>query len=165
MPSGDTMFDTWKKEKATMALIDEAQALSDKLAQAKPHIVDSHAAAAWYWAASYLAAGQNIQDLINWPSAAAARFATTAQAKIAALRKQREYDSSDGLAIWLHTARAVTEPRIAPAAREIWQQLLATGPNADAMTQDLLQDAGLPFDQIRYIPKGFSVEDEGRGST
>ena len=40
------MFDTWKKEKATAALVDEAQALADKLSQAKPHIVDSHAAAA-----------------------------------------------------------------------------------------------------------------------
>lgn len=155
------MFDAWKKEKAIVALVDEAQALSDKLAQAKPHIVDSYAATAWYWAASYLAAGHDLQDLANWPPAAVARFATSAQTKITALRKQREYDSSDGLAIWLHTARAVTEPRIAPAVREIWQQLLAAGPNADAMAQDLLQDAGLPLGQGRPIPRGFNVEDNG----
>ena len=158
------MFDTWKKEKATMALVDEAQALSDKLAQAKPHIVDSHAATACYWSAFYLAAGQDLNKVIDWPPAAVARFCTTAQTKIAALRKQREYDSSDGLAIWLHTARAVTEPRIAAAVREIWQRLLATGPNADAMAQDLLQDAGLRLDQGRTIPKGFLVEEERRGS-
>lgn len=151
------MFDTWKKEKATMALVDEAQALSDRLTQAKPHIVDSYAAAARYWAAFHLAAGHDLHKMFDWPPAAVVRFTTSTQTKIAALRKQREYDSSDGLAIWLHTARAVTEPRIAPAVREIWQRLLASGPNADAMTQDLVQDAGLPLDQCRHIPKGFSV--------
>ena len=157
------MFNTWKIEKAKSALIDEAQGLSDKLAQAKPHIVDSHAAAARFWAAFYLAAGQDLQKVIDWPPATVARFCTTAQTKIANLRKQREYDSSNGLVIWLHTARAVTEPRIAPAVREIWQLLLAAGPNVDAMTQDLLQDAGLSFDQNLHIPKGFSLEDAGRG--
>lgn len=157
------MFDTWKKEKATAALVDEAQALADKLSQAKPHIVDSHAAAAWYWAASYSAAGQNLQDLANWPPLASARFATTALAKIAALRKLREYDSSDGLAIWVHTARAVNEPRIAPAVRLIWQQVLAAGLNVDTMTQDLLQDANLPPYQDRQIPTGFSALEEEPG--
>ncbi|MES2435766.1 MAG: hypothetical protein V4586_18300 [Pseudomonadota bacterium] len=155
------MFNAWKEEKATASLVDEAQALSDKLAQAKPHIVDSHAAAARFWAASYLAAGQNLQDLIDWPAASVTRFTKAAQTKITAMRKKREYDSSDGLAIWLHTARAVTEPRIAPAVRAIWRQLLAVGPNADAMAQDLLQDAGLPLDEGRRIPKGFSRPDEG----
>ncbi|WP_426037570.1 hypothetical protein [Cypionkella sp. TWP1-2-1b2] len=155
------MFNTWKIEKAKLALIGEAQGLADKLAQAKPHIVDSHAAAARFWAAYYLAAGQDLQKLIDWPPATVARFCTTAQAKIAVLRKQREYDSSDGLAIWLHTARAVIEPRIAPAAREIWQLLLAAGPNVEAMTRDLLQDAGLPFDQTLQIPEGFSLESAG----
>ena len=150
------MFSTWKQEKATAALVDEARALSDKLAAAKPHIVDSHAAAAQFWAASYLAIGQNLHELTVWKPAAVARFATAAQTKIAVLRKAREYDSSDGLAIWLHTARAVTEPRIAPAVREIWQQIVDAGPNADAMAHDLLQDAGLPVDQVRRIPKGFS---------
>lgn len=157
------MFSTWKQEKAVATLVDEAQALSDKLSSAKPHILDSHAAAAQFWAARYLAAGQDLHDLIDWKPAAVARFAATAQTRIAALRKQRDYDSSDGLAIWLHTARAVTEPRIAPAVREIWQQILAAGPNADAMAHDLLQDAGLPVDQGRRIPKGFSVEDQGFG--
>ena len=164
MPPGDKMFDTWKKEKAILALIDEAQALSDKLAEAKAHVVDSYAATAWFWSTSYLAAGQNLQDLVNWPPASVTRFCTTTQTKIAALRKQREYDSSDGLAIWLHTARAVTEPRIAPAVREIWQRLSAAGPNAESMVQDLLQDAGLPLDQGRSIPLGFSVADAGRGT-
>lgn len=159
------MFSAWKLEKATATLVDEAQALADKLAQAKPHIVESHAAAARFWAASYLSAGQNLQELIDWPSASVARFASAAQAKVTTLRKKREYESSDGLAIWLHTARAVTEPRIAPVVRDIWQQLLAAGPNADAMAQDLLQDAALPLDEGCRIPKGFNIQDESLGST
>ncbi|MDB5664867.1 hypothetical protein [Cypionkella sp.] len=153
------MFSTWNQEKAIATLVDEAQSLADKLASAKPHIVDSHAAAAQFWAASYLALGQNLYDLIAWKPAAVTRFASTAQTKIAALRKKREYDSSDGLAIWLHTARAVTEPRITPAVRQIWQDILAAGPNVEAMAHDLMQDAGLPLDEGRRIPLGFRVED------
>jgi hypothetical protein len=149
------MFSTWKQEKATAALVDEAQDLSEKLAQAKPHIVDSHAAAARFWAATYLSNGQKLHDLADWKPAAIARFSSTAQTRIAALRKAREYDSSDGLAIWLHTARAVTEPRIAPPVRDIWQHIVNAGPNADAMAADLMQDAGLPADETRRVPKGF----------
>lgn len=151
------MFSNWKKEKATTALIEEAQALSDKLAEAKPHVRDSHAAFARFWASTYLAAGQNLYDLIGWTPAAVSRFASTAQTRIAALRKKREYDSSDGLTIWLHTARALSEPRIAPPVRDIWQQILKVGPNADAMAQDMLQDAGLPDEAGRRAPKGFGV--------
>lgn len=158
------MFSTWKQEKAVTNLIDEAQALSEKLATAKPHHLESHAAAAQFWAASYLAAGQDLHDLIDWTPKAVARFATTAQTRIAALRKQREYDSSDGLAIWMHTARAVTEPRIAPAVRGIWQHILNAGPNAESMAQDMLQDAGLPVDQSRCAPKGFGTGDQRPGS-
>lgn len=151
------MFNTWKQEKATAALVDEAQALSDKLAEAKPHFVESYAATARLWAATYLAEGQNLYDLTLWKPTAVTRFISTAQTKIVALRKKREYESSDGLTIWLHTARAVTEPRIAPAVREIWQKLLAVGPNADSMANDLLQDAGLPVDPERRVPTGFGV--------
>ncbi len=154
------MFSTWKQEKATAALVDEAQALSDKLAEVKPHILESHAAAARFWAASYLVNGQNLYDLMVWKPAAVVRFAAATETRIAALRKKREYDSSDGLAIWLHTARAVTEPRIAPAVREIWQQLLNAGQNADGMAHDLLEDAGLPLDGGRRAPKGFGAEDQ-----
>ena len=153
------MFSTWKTEKAIEALVDEAQSLSDKLAAAKPHIRDSHAAAARLWAAVHLANGQNLYDLADWKPADLKRFVSAAKTKIAALRKQREYSSSDGLAIWLSTARAVTEPKIAPPVHEIWQQLNETGQNADAMAEDMLQDAGLPMDQGRRIPKGFQVED------
>jgi hypothetical protein len=152
------MFNTWKQEKTTAALVDEAQALSDRLAAAKPHVVDSHAAAARFWAASYLAMGQNLNDLLDWTPKETARFTKTVQTQITDLRKKREYDSSDGLAIWLHTARAVSEPRIAPAVREIWQHLLNAGSNADAMTDDQLQDAGLPVDQTRRVPKGFGAD-------
>ena len=159
------MFSTWKQEKATASLIDEAQAVADKLAEAKPHIVESYAAAAQFWAASYLVAGQNLHELSLWTPATVARFITTAQTKIAVLRKKREYDSSDGLVIWLHTARAVTEPRIAPAVREIWHHVMAAGQNADAMAHDLLQDAGLPVDQMRRIPTGFSSDEQASGST
>lgn len=153
------MFSNWKQEKATSTLIDEAQALSDKLASAKPHFLDSHAAAAQFWAASHLSNGLNLHELVDWKPADVARFAAAAGTKIAALRKQREYASSDGLAIWLHTARAVTEPRIAPAVRDIWRQLSQAGLNADAMAEDLLQDAGLQMDHSRRVPKGFRVED------
>jgi hypothetical protein len=152
------MFNAWKQEKTTSALVDEAQAMAEKLASAKPHFVDSYAATSRFWAATYLADGKNLHDLTLWPPAATARFVSTAQTKIAALRKKREYDSSDGLAVWLHTARAVTEPRIAPHVCEIWRLITNAGPNADAMGLDLLQDAGLPADQARRIPKGFSAE-------
>lgn len=152
------MFSTWKQEKATQALIDEAQALADRLAQAKPHFVESQSAAARFWAAQHLADGQNLYDIAAWPPATVVRFAKSAQTRIAAMRKQRDYDSSDGLAVWLHTARAVTEPRIAPPVRDIWQFLLNAGQNADAMAQDLLQDAGLPSDATRATPKGFAPD-------
>ena len=99
---------------------------------------------------------------MDWTPAASARFAATATTKIEAWRKKREYDSSNGLAIWLHTARAVMEPRIAPTVRGIWQQILNTGPNADSLACDLLQDAGLPVDQDRRAPKGLGVEDQSR---
>lgn len=154
------MFTAWKQEKATAALVEEAQALAEKLSATKPHILDSHAAAARFWAASYLAAGQDLFNLTDWTPAAAARFAAAAQSRIAALRKKREYDSSDGLAIWLHTARAVTEPRVAPGARGIWFQIAKAGPNVDSIAHDLLNDAGLPVDEARRVPKGFNINEQ-----
>jgi hypothetical protein len=99
----------------------------------------------------------NLHELMDWKPTAVARFAAAAETTIAALRKKREYDSSNGLAIWLHTARAVTEPRIAPTVRDIWRQLSQAGTNADAMAEDLLQDAGLQMDHSRRVPKGFQV--------
>jgi hypothetical protein len=153
------MFSTWKQEKATAALVDEAQALADKLATAKPHHVESHAAAARFWAASYLSDGMDLYEVSHWKADAVSRFAATAQTRIAALRKKREYDSSDGLVIWLHTARAVTESRVAPAVRDIWQHLMDAGPNADAMAQELIHDTGLPADRGRRIPAGFAAEE------
>jgi len=154
------MFSTWKQEKAVASLVDEAQVLSDKLATAKPHILESHAAAAQFWAASYLADGQNLHDLMVWKPAAVARLVVTMQTRIAALRKKREYDSSDGLAIWLHTARAVTEPRIAPAVRDIWQLIMNAGPNADAMAQDQMHDAGISVQEGRKAPAGFGIDNQ-----
>jgi hypothetical protein len=154
------MFSNWKQEKATTTLIDEAQALSDKLASAKLHVLDSHAAAAQFWAASHLNLGQNLHELANWKPEAVARFAKATGTKIAALRKQREYDSSDGLTVWLHTARAVTEPRIVPAVRAIWAQLSKAGPNAEAMAEDMLQDAGLRASSGDLVPLGFEADDE-----
>ena len=153
------MFSNWKQEKTTTALVDEAQALADKLAGAKPHIVDHHAAASCFWAGFHASDGLNLHDMIEWKTADVTRFAKAAETKIAALRKQRAYDSSDGLAIWLHTARAIAEPRIAPAVRDIWQNILAAGPNSDAMASDLLHDAGLPMNNGRRVPKGFAGED------
>ena len=151
------MFNAWKQEKATAALIEAAQDLSDKLAEAKPHFVESHAAMARFWAGHMLSQGQDLMTLADWPAAARSKFISSTQTKIAALRKARAYDSSDGLAIWLHSARALGEPCIIPAVREIWQHLAQAGQNADAMALDLLQDAGLPPDQGRCIPKGFEA--------
>jgi len=152
------MFSTWKQEKATAALADEAQALSGKLATAKPHILESHAAAVQFWAAFYIADKQNLHELMVWKPAAVARFGVTALTRIAALRKKHEYDSSDGLAIWLHTARAVAEPRIAPVVRDIWQLILNAGPNAVAMAQDQMQEAGIAVLDGFQAPIGFGVD-------
>jgi hypothetical protein len=152
------MFKNWQREKATSALIDEAQALADKLATAKPHVRDGHAAFAQFWEASYLIEKQNLHDLSRLKPEALKRFISATETKIVTLRKQRDYESSDGLAIWLHTARAVTEPRIVPAVRQIWQLLMDAGPNADAMLDDLLQDAELPPRADRRIPQGFRTE-------
>ncbi len=151
------MFSDWKGEKATVALVDAAQAVVDKLAASKPHFTESHAATAHFWAASYLSDGLDLYTLAQWTPSALARFIAGAQAKIASLRKQRDYDSSDGLAVWLHTARAIAEPRVAPAVRDIWRQLSEAGPNADAMADDLLTDAGLPLAKHRRIPSGFGT--------
>lgn len=152
------MFNDWKTEKTTAALVDEAQAMADKMAGAKPHFVESYAATAQVWAAHYLASGQDLHALAQWKPGAAKSFARAAQTKIAALRKQRAYDSSDGLAIWLHTARSVDEPRIAPPAREIWQHILNAGPNAASMAQDLLEEAGLPLGGKLSAPVGFGPD-------
>jgi hypothetical protein len=152
------MFKNWQLEKATTALIDEAQALADKLDTAKPHVLDGHAAFVQLWEASYLSEKQSLHDLSFLKPKALMRFISATETKIAALRKQREYESSDGLAIWLHTARAVTEPRIAPAVCQIWQLLMNAGPNADGMLDDLLQDAGLPPRKSRIVPHGFRKE-------
>lgn len=151
------MFSTWKQEKAIKGLVDEAQAMADKLASAKPHVLDSHLATAQFWAATHLATGHNLFDLTLFPPAAVKRFINAAQTSITALRKQRSYDSSDGLAIWLHTARAVAEPRIAPAVREIWQHILNASSNADAMAQDMADEAGLVITTDRKAPQGFAT--------
>ena len=53
----------------------------------------------------------------------------------------------------------MTESRVAPAARDIWQHLMEEGPNADAMALELIQDAGLPPDMGRRVPAGFAAND------
>lgn len=151
------MFKSWQLEKAVQAVIDEAQGMVDRLASAKPHVVESYAAYAQLWAVTLLGEGLDLRDLAGWKPAEVKRFITGTQTRIAALRKKREYDSSDGLAVWLHTARSVTEPRIAPAVGEIWRLLQDTGVNVDAMITDLLQDAGLPSDHPRMSPKGLAT--------
>ncbi|MDO9639375.1 MAG: hypothetical protein Q7J44_12630 [Pseudotabrizicola sp.] len=153
-----TEFGNWQKEKAVKALVDEAQAVADRLAGGKPHAVEQHAAAAQFWAAVYMAEGVDLTTLVGWKPAEVARFIRATQTKIAALRKARDYVSSDGLAVWLHTARAVQEPRIAPSAREIWAHLSAAGQNVEAMLADLLEDAGLPGVEGRRVPEGFGGE-------
>ncbi|MFN7225005.1 MAG: hypothetical protein ACK4MS_13385 [Paracoccaceae bacterium] len=149
------MFGNWQKEKAITTLIDEAQAMAERLAGAKPHAVEMQAAAAQFWAVVYQGEGQDLAGLIDWTPAEVARFVRSAQTKIATLRKSRDYTSSDGLAVWLHTARAVSEPRIAPAVRDIWAYLSGAGMNVESMLADLLQDAGLSSALTRQVPKGF----------
>lgn len=148
------MFGAWQQEKATAALVADAQAVADKLASAKRHVVDSYAATAWFWAASLRAEGQDLYAIASWPPVAVVRFVTLAQTRIAALRKKRHYDLSDGLTVRLHTARAVKELRIAPPVQNIWQMILDAGPNADAMAIELMAEAGLPAGLVRRAPAG-----------
>jgi hypothetical protein len=151
------MFNDWKQEKAIAALVAEAQALSERLSQVKPHVLDSQAAHAQFWAAQYLADGKDLYTVMTWPQATVKKFVTATQTRIAALRKARDYDQSDGLTIWLHTARAVTEPRLLPPVREIWQQVRDAGPNATGTLQELLAEAGLPDTPLRRVPEGFGI--------
>lgn len=151
------MFKNWQQEKATAALVDDAQAVADRLAGAKPHVIDGQAAYAQFWRVTHLAKGQDLATLSQWKPALVARFVASTQTQIAALRKSRAYESSDGLAVWLHTARAVAEPRIAPPVREIWHILAKAGPNGATMAEDLLNDAGLPPHDALAIPHSFTV--------
>lgn len=157
------MFNAWKQEKAAAALVAEAQAVADKLVSAKPHVTDSLAATAWFWSSALQAEGQDVLAIAGWSQDAIARFVTKTQTRIAALRKKRDYDLSDGLAVWLHTARAVTEPRILPPVREIWQMILDAGPNAESMAGDLLAEAGLPRQPRVVAPTGFGPDDATGG--
>ena len=150
------MFGAWQQEKATEALVSDAQAVADKLASAKRHVVDSYAATAWFWAASLQAEGHDIYAIASWPAATVVRFVTTTQTRIAVLRKKHDYDLSDGLAVWLHTARAVEEPRIARPVQDIWQMILNAGPNADTMATERMGEAYLPALLVRKAPAGFS---------
>lgn len=157
------MFNAWQQEKATAALVGDAQAVADRLASAKEYVVDSYAATAWFWAASLQAEGQELYAIASWPPAAVARFVTSTQSRIAVLRKKRDYDLSDGLAVWLHTARALQEPRIARAVHDIWQMILHAGPNADTMATDLMAEAGLPAVLVRKAPTGIAPDSVNGG--
>ncbi len=153
------MFGTWKAEKAVQALVDEAQALADKMAGAKPHFVDAYAAWAQVWAVQHQGEGQDLAGVLGWKHAEAARFAKAAATRIAALRKAREYERSDGLTIWMHTARAVSEPRLLPPVRAIWARLAEAGPNVPTMTEEALVEAGLPTGGARCVPLGLGEEE------
>ena len=157
------MFNAWQQEKATAALVGDAQAVADRLASAKRHVVDSYAATAWFWAASLQAEGQDPYAIASWPPATIARFVTATETRIAALRKTRDYDLSDGLSVWLHTARALKEPRIAGPVHDIWQMILSAGPNADTMATDLMAEAGLPAVLVRQAPTGIAPESVNGG--
>ena len=157
------MFSDWKQEKAIAALVDDARALADRLDGAKPHIRDSYAATARFWEVSFLAEGQDLHHLTSWKPAAVTRFISAAQTRIAALRKARAYDSSDGLAVWLHTARALQEPRISRPVQDLWQMILGAGPNADTMATDLMAEAGLPAVLVRQAPMGIAPDSVNGG--
>lgn len=158
---GEPMFSAWKVEKAVQALVDEAQALVDRLEGAKPHVLDAYAATGRYWRAVYLADGLRLDEIGSWKTADVTRFAKATEGRIAALRKARDYEKGDVLAIWLHTARGVTEPRVKPPVLALWQLLLTAGPNADSMAAEMIAEAGLPPDAGRSIPAGFG--EDGRG--
>lgn len=151
------MFSNWKQEKAIAALVEEAQALADKLARAKPHFLDAYAAEAQVCAVRFEAEGQDLAGMPTWKPVDAARFAKSAQTRIAALRKARDYGPSDGLTIWLHTARAVSEPRVLPPVQEVWARLGQAGPNAMSMAAEVLVEAGLPAGGARVVPLGLDV--------
>jgi hypothetical protein len=152
------MFGTWKAEKAVQALVDEAQGLADKLAGAKPHFVDAYAAWAQVWAVEHLAEGRDLAAVLTWKPAEAARFAKQAETRIAAYRKAREYERSNGLTIWMHTARAVGEPRVLPPVRAIWLALAQAGPNAPSMADEALAEAGLPPSAAWIVPMGLGED-------
>lgn len=158
-------FSSWKTEKGIAALVSDAQDLSDKLATAKPHMVEAQAAAAWLWQARHLDRGQDLYALTAWTPAARARFVAEAQTTIAALRKARDYDSSDGLTVWLHTARALSQPRMVPPVRQIWQHLLHCGPNADSMAEEMIREAGLTPVPGRRVPDGLDGGDHVTATT
>ncbi len=139
------MFADWKAEKAVQALVDEAQDWADRLSGAKPHQLEAQAAAGWYWAAFYLSEGRDLTTMGTWKAVDLKRFITATQTKIAALRKARDYEVSDGLVLWLHAARAVSEPRIAPPAAEIWSLIAGAGQNADTMAEERCAEAGIPY--------------------
>lgn len=82
------MFSGWQQEKATEALVSDAQAVADKLASAKRRVVDSYAATTWFWAASLQADGEDLYAIASWPSGAVARFVTATQNRTAPLRKK-----------------------------------------------------------------------------
>jgi hypothetical protein len=149
------MFKNWQLEKAVQALIDEAEAMADRLGSAKPHVAESYGAAAQFWAVTYLNDGQDLRTIGAWKQTEVKRFIGVSQTKIAALRKKRDYVSSDGLAVWLHTARAVVEVRVRPPVIEIWRLLTVTENNSEAMANELLLDAGLPPGVGRSLPTGF----------
>lgn len=153
------MFNAWQQEKAKAALVADAQAVADKLASAKRHVVDSYAATAWFWSGALRAEGLDVHVIASWPQDAITGFVTKTQKRIAALRAKRDYDLSDGLAVWLHTARAVMEPRILPPVRDIWQMIQNAGPNAEGMATDLLIEAGLPAPPRLQPPAGFAPDD------
>ncbi|NBZ88187.1 hypothetical protein [Stagnihabitans tardus] len=150
------MFNDWKAEKAVAGLVTEAQELSDKLGTAKPHILDAHAAMARLWAARQAVEGTDLYAMASWKAPALKKFTSATQTRINALRKARTWDQADGLTIWLHSARALSEPRILAPVKEIWRQLAHAGPNADAMAEELLAEEGLSPDPGRAIPKGFA---------
>jgi hypothetical protein len=52
----------------------------------------------------------------------------------------------------------VTEPRILPPVRAIWQRLTEAGPNAVGLAEDMLTDAGLPPEGRLQVPAGFEPQ-------
>ena len=85
-----TDFGNWQIEKAVKALVDEAQAVADRLGGGKPHAVEQHAAAAQFWAAVYLPEGVDLTTLASWKPAEVARFIRAAQRSMRAGGAQGE---------------------------------------------------------------------------
>ena len=83
---------------AISAQVEEAEAVSEKLAGIEQHSRDAHAAAGQVWEAKCLAEWQDDCNLNNGPLSEVKRLASLAKNRVAALCVPPRYDGSGGRA-------------------------------------------------------------------